>query len=73
MKSFLLSRLAHMTVAWFQKIALPVHCPSAIPERESQLQLGIWQDIFKLSEKNLPGVFRLLELIDSLMGLVTQP
>ena len=41
MKSFLLSRLAHMTVAWFQKIALPVHCPSAILERKSQFNLGL--------------------------------
>ena len=75
MKSFLSSRLAHMTVAWFQKIALPVHCPSAISERKLQFkyQLGIGQDIFKLSQKKLPGIFRLLELIDSLMGLVTQP
>ena len=37
------------------------------------IQLGIWQDVFKLSEKNLPGIFRLLELIYSLMGLLTQP
>ena len=41
MKSFLSSRLAHMTVAWFQKIALPVHCPSAILERKSQFNLGL--------------------------------
>ena len=57
MKSFLLSRLAHMTVAWFQKIALPVHCPSAISERKSQFkyQLGIWQDINKLAENKPTG------------------
>ena len=57
MKSFLSSRLAHMTVAWFQKIALPVHCPSAISERKSQLkyQLGIWQDINKLAENKPTG------------------
>ena len=72
MKSFLLSRLAHMTVAWFQKIALPVHCPSAILERKSQFNLGFDKTSLNYQKKKLPGIFRLLELIDSLMGLVTR-